>query len=105
VATLIAFFDFVLCHDQFLQPFDLVMKDCKSTFLGVLPQAMFFLRLVDLVVSSEWFLRSLDLCVAMSFAGVPFPCCLSSVFFKLWWTANNQRKKTSIEIFNIILFY
>jgi hypothetical protein len=73
----------------------LAMKDLKSVFLGVLPQPMFFECLLDLVVSSEWCLRSSKPCVtisnlwflrsskpyvAMAFAGAPFSCCLSSVF-------------------------
>jgi hypothetical protein len=37
-------------------------------------------RLLDLIVSSGWFLWTSKLCVAMAFAGAPFPCCLSSAF-------------------------
>jgi hypothetical protein len=43
-------------------------------------------------------------CVAMVYAGAPFPCCLSSVFFKLRWTTNFGRKKTTRVLFNVILF-
>ena len=31
------------------------LKDCKPMLLGVFPQPMFFLRLLDLVASNEWF--------------------------------------------------
>jgi hypothetical protein len=58
------------------------MKDCKPVLLGVLPQPMFFQRLLDLVVSSEWILQSSKPCMAMAFAGTPFLCCLSSVLFQ-----------------------
>jgi hypothetical protein len=69
------------------------------------PQPLFFQRLLDLVVSSEWFLRSSKPCVTIAFAGVPFPCCLSSAFFNLRWMTNNQMKKTTRELFNVFLFF
>jgi hypothetical protein len=37
---------------RFLQSAGFVMKDCKPMLLGVLPQPMFFQRLLDVVVSS-----------------------------------------------------
>jgi hypothetical protein len=83
VATSTFSFDLFFDKIWFLQPSVLVVKDCKPALLGVFPQPMFFRLLLDLVVSSEWFLRSSKLCVAMAFADVPFPCCLSSAFFKL----------------------
>ena len=43
-------------------------------------------------------------CVAMTFAGVLFPYCLFSVFFKLQWTTNNRMKKATRELFGVILF-
>jgi hypothetical protein len=49
-------------------------------------------------------LRSSKLCVVIAFAGAPFPCCLSSAFFKLRWTTNFGRKKTTKVLFNAILF-
>jgi hypothetical protein len=52
--------------------------------------------LLDLVVRSGWFLRSSKPCVAMTFAGATFPCCLSSAFFKLRWTTNFGRKMTRV---------
>ena len=55
---------------RFLQPSVSEVKDCKPVLLGVFPQPMFFQQLLDLVASSEWFLRSSKPCVAMSFAGV-----------------------------------
>jgi hypothetical protein len=72
--------------------------------LGVFPQLMFFQRLLDLVASSNWFLRSSKPCVAMAFAGVSFPYYLFSVFFKLRWTTNNRMKKKTRELFGVILF-
>jgi hypothetical protein len=102
---LIPFFDLFFVKFRFLQPAGLVMTDCKPVLLRVLPQSMFFQRLLDLVVSSGWFLRSSKPCVSMTFAGAPFPCCLSSAFFKLRWTANFERKKTARVFFNVILFY
>jgi hypothetical protein len=102
---LISFFDMFFVKFRFLQPTGLVMTDCKPVLLGVLPQLMmFFQRLLDLVVSSGWFLRSSKPCVAMTFAGAPFPCCLSSAIFKLRWTTNFGRKKTTRVFFNVILF-
>jgi hypothetical protein len=80
LATLISFFDPFFVKMWFLQPSILVTKDCKPTMLRVLPLLMFFQRLLDLVVSSEWFLRSSKPCVAMTFAGVLFSCCLSIAF-------------------------
>jgi hypothetical protein len=62
---------------------------------GVAP-VDFFQRLLDLVVRSGWFLRSSKPCVAMTFAGATFPCCLSSAFFKLRWTTNFGRKMTRV---------
>jgi hypothetical protein len=82
----------------------LVMTDCKPALLGVLPQSTFFQHLLDLVVSNRWFLRSSKSCVVMAFAGAPFPCCLSSAFFKLRWMTNFGRKKTTRVLFHVILF-
>jgi hypothetical protein len=83
LATLISFFVLFFVKIWVLQPSILATKDCKPALLGVLPQPMFFQQLLDLVVSNEWFLRSSKPCVAMTFAGTPFPCYLSSAFFKL----------------------
>ena len=89
----------------FLRPSILVVKDCKPVLLWVFPQPMFFQQLLDLVASSEWFLRSSKPCVAMTFAGVPFNYCIFSVFFKVRWTTNNRMKKTTRELFGVILFF
>ena len=75
-------FDFFRDKIRFVQPTVLVVKDCKPVLLGVFPQPMFFLRLLDLIASSEWFLRSSKPCVAMAFAGVPFPYCLFQCVFQ-----------------------
>ena len=83
VATSTSSFDVFCDKIRFLQPSVSVVKDCKPVLLGVFSQPIFFQRLLDLVVSSEWFLRSLKPCVAMVFACVPFSYCLFSVFFKL----------------------
>ena len=104
VAISTSSFDLFCDKIRFLQPSILVVKDCKPVLLGVFPQPMFFQRLLDLVASSEWFLRSSKPCVAMAFVGVPFPYCLFSVFFKLRWTTNNRLKKTTRELFDVILF-
>ena len=48
---------------RFLQPSILVVKDCKPVLLEVFLRPMFFLRVLDLVVSSKWFLRSSKPCV------------------------------------------
>jgi hypothetical protein len=79
-----------------------VMMDCKPVLLGVLLQLMFFQRLLNLAVRSEWFLRSSNPCVAMVFPCAPFLCCLSSAISKLRWTKHNQRK-TTIAFFIVIL--
>ena len=97
-------FDLFCDKIWFLQPSVLVVKDCKPVLLGVFPQPIFFQRLLDLVASREWFSRFSKPCVAMTFVGVPFPYCLFSVFFKLRWTAHNQMKKTTRELFGVILF-
>jgi hypothetical protein len=81
-AVLITFFDPFFVKFLFLQPTGVVMMDCKPALRGVLPQLIFFQRLLDLVVSNMWFLRSSNPCVAMVFAGAPFPCYLSSAFFQ-----------------------
>jgi len=83
VATSTSSFDLFCDKIRFLQPSVSVVKDCKPVLLGVFLRPMFFQRLLDLVVSSECFLRSSKPCVAMAFAGVPFSYCLFSVFFKL----------------------
>ena len=97
-------FDLFCDKIRFLQPSILVLKDCKPVLLGVFPQPMFFQRLLDLVASSEWFLRSSKPCVTMAFADIPFSCCLCSASFKLRWSTNNRLKKTTRELFNVILF-
>ena len=104
VATSTSSFDIFCDKIRFLQPSVLVAKNCKPVLFGVFPQPMFFLRLLDLVASNECFLRSSKPCVAMAFAGVSFPYCLFSVFFKLQWTTNNRIKKTTRELFGVILF-
>ena len=104
VVTSTSSFDLFCDKIRFLQPSISVVKDCKPVLLGVSPQPMLFQQLLDLIVSSEWFLRSSKSCVVMAFAGVPFPCCLFSVFFKLRWTTNNRLKKTTRELFDVILF-
>ena len=75
---------FDLFHDkiQFLQPSILVVKDCKPLLLAVspTPRPMFFQGLLDLVLSSEWFLQSSKPWVVIVFACVPFPCFLFSAF-------------------------
>ena len=53
---------------------------CKSVLLKMFSRPMFFQRLLDLVVSSEWFLRFSKLCAVMMFADVPFPSCFSVCF-------------------------
>ena len=104
VATSTSSFDFFCVKIRFLQPSVLMVKDCKPILLGVFPQPMFFLRLLDLLASSEWFLRSSKPCVAIEFAGVPFPYCRFSVFLKLRWTTNNRKKKTIRDLFSVFLF-
>jgi hypothetical protein len=79
-AVLISFFDLFFIKFPFLQPAGLVMMVCNPALLGVLPQPMFFQRLLDLVVSNRWFLRSSKPCVAMAIVGAPFPCCLPKAF-------------------------
>ena len=104
VATSTSSFDIFCDKIRFLQPSVLMMKNCKHVLLGVFPRPMFFLRLLDLVASNEWFLRSSKACVAMAFAGVPFPYYRFNVFFKLRWTTNNRKKKTIRDLFSVILF-
>ena len=105
VATSTSSFDIFCDKIRFLQPSVLVVNDCKSVLLGVFPQPMFFLQLLDLVTSIEWFLRSSKLCVAMAFAGIHFPYCRFSVFLKFRWTTNNRKKKTTRDLFSVILFF
>ena len=104
VATLTSSFDIFCDKIRFLQPSVLVVNYCKPLLLEVFPQPMFFLRLLDLIASSEWFLWSSKLCVAMAFAGVPFSYRRFSVFLKLRWTTNNRKKKTIRYLFSVILF-
>ena len=104
MATSTSSLDLFRDNIRFLQPFVLVVMNCKPVLLGEFPQPMFFQRLLDLIVSSEWFLWSSKPFVAMIFAGISFPYCLFSVFFKLQWTTNNRMKKTTRELFDIFLF-
>ena len=83
MATSTSSFDIFCDKIRFLQPSVLVVKDCKPVLLGVFPQPMFFQRLLDLIVSSKWFLRSSKPCVTMAFAGVPFPYCLFQCVFEV----------------------
>ena len=103
VATSTSSFDIFCDKIRFLQPSVLMVKDCKPILLGVFPQPMFFLRLQDLLASSEWFLRSSKPCVAIEFAGVPFPYCRFSAFLKLRWTTNNRKNKTTRYLFCVIV--
>jgi len=89
---------------RFLQPSFLVVKVCKPALLGVYPEAMFFQCFLDLVVSSEWFLRSSKPCMTRTFAGVSFLCCLGGALFKLRRSTVNQGRKTAIESFNVFYF-
>ena len=59
VATSTTSFDLFCYKIRFLQPSLLVVKDCKTVLFGVFPQSRLFQRLLDLVVNSEWFLRSI----------------------------------------------
>ena len=104
VATSTCSLDIFCIKIRFLQPSISVVKDCKPVLLGVFLQPMFFQRLLNLVVSSEWFLWSSKPCVAMAFAGVSFSYCIFSVFFKLRWTTNNRKKTTTKDLFSVILF-
>ena len=105
VATSTSSFDISCDKIRCFQPIVLVVKDCEPILLGVFSQPMFFLRLLDLIVSNEWFLRSSKPCVAMAFAGVSFPYCRFSVFLKLWWTMNNRKKKTTRDLFGVIFLF
>ena len=104
MAVLTSSFDLFCDKIRFRQLSVLVVKDCKSALLEVFPQSMFFQRLLNLVISSKWFLRSSKPCVAMAFACVPFSCCLCSASFKLRWSTNNRMKKTTSKLFDVILF-
>ena len=55
VATSTSSFDIFCDKIRFLQPSVSVINDCKHVLLEVFPQPMFFLRLLDLIASSEWF--------------------------------------------------
>ena len=63
VATSTCSLDIFCIKIRFLQPSILVVKDCKPVLLEVFLRPMFFLRVLDLVVSSKWFLRSSKPCV------------------------------------------
>ncbi|CAL5059187.1 unnamed protein product [Urochloa decumbens] len=81
VATTTSSFGLFCDMIWFPQLSGMAVKDCKLALRWVFPQPMFFQRLLDLVVSSEWFMRS-SKPLAMAFAGAPFPCCHFSAFFK-----------------------
>jgi hypothetical protein len=72
-----------------------VVKDWKPVLIGVFPQPMLFQWLLDLVASSEWFLRSSEHYVVIAFAGATFSCCLFGALFKLRWMTNNRRRNTT----------
>ena len=81
------------------------MKDCKSVLLGGVPPADVFSAVARTCCKQRVVLRSLKPCVAIAFASVSFPCCFSSVLFKLWWMTNNRLKETTRELFDAILFF
>jgi hypothetical protein len=101
--VLISFFDLFFVKFRFLQPAGLVMMVCNPALLGVLPQPIFFQRLLDLVVSKDGFcgLQSL---VWRWHLQVPLSLVAFPEHFKLRWTANFARKKTTRVLFNVILF-
>jgi hypothetical protein len=96
VAISTSSFGLFYCMVWNLQHFVLIVKDCKSMFLGEFLQLMLFQWIVDLVVSSEWILWSPKTCLAMVFAGGPFLCCLCSAIFKLYQAVDVQKGRRPI---------
>jgi len=64
------------------------LADGEGRFL----QPIFFKWVLDLVVSSEWLLRSSKPCLARMFADVPFLYCQA---------VDERRKKTTDLIFDV----
>ena len=87
VATSTASLDLFCDKIRFLQPSVLVVKDCKPVLLGVFLRPMFFQRLLDLVVSSEWFLRSSKPCVAWR-----LQVCLSLTTALVYFSSSHGRR-------------
>ena len=84
--------------------FELMVKDCNSTLLGMHPQLMFHRRLFFLLFTTGDYcgLQSLAL---RTFVGVPFFFCVFSPCFKFQQPRNNRSKKTTRIVFTIFLFY
>ena len=76
------------------------LADGEGGFL----QPIFFKWVLDLVVSSEWLLRSSKPCLARMFADVPFLYCLFNAIFKLRQAVDDRRKKTTDLIFYVLFF-
>jgi hypothetical protein len=91
-------------QDLLLQTSGLVMMDGKSALCGVSPLPLFDRRLLDLAVRGEWLLRSLKLCMARAFAGVPTHYCQFSAVFNLQTTKTKQMKMAANMLFYVILF-
>jgi len=104
--TIISTSSYVLfyCKVWRLQFSDLMMKDGKPAFLGGFLQPIYFQCVLDLVVSNERILRSSKPCMAREIASVPFRWCLFGAFFNLRQARNDQRKKMTGLIFNVLLF-
>ena len=80
-----------------------MVKDSTRVFLGGFLQMMFFQWILDLIVSDEWILRCSKPCMARVFVGVPFVCCCLSAFFQSLTAMDDQMKKMTSLIFNVLL--
>lgn len=63
---------------------------------------MFLQRLVDLVVSGEWLMRSSKPWMARTLASIPFLYSMFSV--SLNFASNNQLNEDDENVFNVFLF-
>ena len=66
---------------------------------------MFFQWILDLIVSSEWILRSSKPCLARVFVGDPFLCCLCRAIFKLRQVVDVRKWKKTDLVFDVILYF
>ena len=96
-------FDMFYGKIRFPQLSVLMVKDCKLVLLEVFHQLMFFQRLLDLVVSSQWFLRSSKSLYGNGVCRCSFPFLLFQCIFEVP-VDDEQSNKMTRKLFGIILF-
>jgi hypothetical protein len=104
VATSISFFQCVLCQDSVSSTLCSGDEGSQAYVAWGVAAADVLSAIARSCFKQRVGFHSSKPCLVMASAGVPFPRHLSSALFKPRWTTNNRRKKTTIELFNVILF-